>query len=122
MTDISLHGFGVPLALLMFWVSRGDMDLLMLSGAFATLYLLPYNLLPVVPAIARLRPRSALLATCCRGCRSQPTGWGSAAGGSGWVFIGFLWLCLVAARYPHVAPKAWWRRVFVQPARKSAPL
>ncbi len=61
-TDISLHGFGVPLALLMFWVSRGDMDMLMLSGTFATLYLLPYNLLPVVPAIARLRPRSAILA------------------------------------------------------------
>jgi hypothetical protein len=120
-TDISLHGFGLPLALLMFWVSRGDMDLLMLSGAFATLYLLPYNLLPVVPAIARLRPRSALLATLLSWLPFSANWLGQRGWWLGWAFIGFLWLCLVAARYPHVAPKACWRRVFIQTARESSP-
>jgi hypothetical protein len=96
-TDISLHYFGVPLALLMFWVSRGDMDMLMLSGTFATLYLLPYNLLPVVPAIARLRPRSALVAALLSWLPVSANWLGAGGWWLGWLFIGFLWICLVAA-------------------------
>jgi hypothetical protein len=120
-TDISLHGYGLPLALLMFWVSRGDMDMLMLSGAFATVYLLPYNLLPVVPAIARLRPRTAVLAMLFSWLPFSANWLGPRGWWLGWAFIGLLWLSLAAARYPHVAPKAWWRRWFVLPAKEIPP-
>jgi hypothetical protein len=60
--NIALGWWGLPVALVMAWYSRGDPDLLMLAGGFATPYLIPYNLLPVCPAIARLRPRTAALA------------------------------------------------------------
>jgi hypothetical protein len=113
-TDISLRGWGLPLALLLFWVARGDMDLLLYSGAFATLYLLPYNLLPATPAIARLRPRAAVIA-CLLSWLPFAANWlGPGGWWLGWLFIGFMWVCLAAARYPHVAPRAWWRRLLIE--------
>lgn len=60
--DIALGWWGLPLALPLLWWSRGDMDMLMAGGVFASLHLLPNNLLPIVPAIARLSPRAVALA------------------------------------------------------------
>lgn len=98
--DISLKGWGLPLAVCLLWWSRGDMDLLMAAGCFATPYLIPYNLLPLVPAIARLRPRAAALA-CAFSWLPLCANWLGQGGWSlGWLFIGFVWLGLAAARYP----------------------
>lgn len=112
-TDVSLRGWGLPLALLLFWVARGDPDLLMLSGAFATLYLLPYNLLPVTPAIARLRPRAAVIASLLTWLPFSANWLGPGGWWLQWLFIGYMWVCLAAARYPHVAPRARWRRFLI---------
>jgi hypothetical protein len=115
-TDISLFGWGLPLALLLLWLSRGDMDMLMFAGAFATPYLLPYNLLPAVPAIARLRPRAAMLAGLFSWLPLSANWLGPGGWWLGWMFIGFVWCCLAAQRYPRVAPHAWWRRWLIAPA------
>ena len=46
---------GLPLAALVLWVVPGwNVDKLMLAGAFVTPALIPYQLLPLMPAIARL--------------------------------------------------------------------
>jgi hypothetical protein len=60
--DISLGLWGLLPALGMLWFSRGDVDMLMLAGSVTTLHLIPYNLMPVVPAVARLSKRSAAIA------------------------------------------------------------
>jgi hypothetical protein len=48
--------------LLTIWFSRGDMDMLMASGSFILPHLIPYNLLPLTPAIARMKPWQAGIA------------------------------------------------------------
>ena len=53
---------GAIAALPMLWFSRGDVDMLMISGAVMTPHLIPYNMLPFTPAIARLKPLPALAA------------------------------------------------------------
>jgi hypothetical protein len=105
--NIALGWWGLPLTLATAWFSRGDLDMLMLSGAFTTPHLIPYNLLPLTPALARLRPRAALL-----GCFFSwlplsanyigPFGWWL-----GWFFVAWLWLNLAAQRYPHARFLAW---------------
>lgn len=117
-TDVSLGFWGLPLALALAWLARGDPDHLMLSGAFATLYLLPYNLLPAMPAVARLRPAAAALAMLLSWLPVSANWLGPSGWWLTWFLIAFLWLGLAAKRYPHVAPHAWWRRIFVggQPA------
>lgn len=109
--DVAVGWWTWPLALILFWWSRGDMDMLMAAGAFATLHIIPYNLLPMVPAIARLRPRAALL--CCvfswlpfSANSLGPGGWWLA-----WVSVGWLWINLAAARYPTARLAAWVRWV-----------
>ncbi len=49
--NISLWSWSIPLALILLWLSRGDMDMLMLAGTFVTPHLIPYSYV-VVPAIA----------------------------------------------------------------------
>ncbi len=106
-TDISLGWWGAVVALPMLWYSRGDMDMLMLAGAFMTPHLLPYNLLPVVPAVARLRPRAAALAGLFSWLPFSANWLGPGGWWLGWVFIGFVWLCLAARRYPRAHLSRW---------------
>ena len=101
--DISLGWWGAVVALPLLWLSRGDMDMLMLAGTFMTPHLIPYNLLPVVPAIARLRPGAAALVTLFSWLPLTANWLGPGGWWLGWVFVGFLWLSLAADRYP-----GWW--------------
>ncbi len=41
--DISIGIYGIVIALPLLWLSRGDMDMMMLSGAFCTPHLIPYT-------------------------------------------------------------------------------
>jgi len=53
--QIGLGLWGLPLAMLVLWVVPGwNTDKLMLAGVFVTPALIPYQLLPLMPAIARL--------------------------------------------------------------------
>ena len=90
---------GLPIALIAMWFSRGDMDMLMLSGIFMLPHLIPYNLLPVIPAIARLKPKTAIIAVLLSWLpmtanRIGPIGWWF-----GWFIIIWMWGCLAFDRY-----------------------
>ncbi len=106
-TDIALGWWGVPVALPLLWLSRGDADMLMAAGAWMTPHLLPYNLLPIVPALARLPPRAALLASACPWLPFAANWLGPGGWWLGWVFVGYVWLALAAARYPRARLPAW---------------
>lgn len=98
--NIGIGLWGLPLALIAFWVSRGDLDMLMLSGCLMLPHLIPYNLLPASPAIARLKPVPAILATLFSWLplisnKIGPIGWWF-----GWIFILWLWGNLAIQRYP----------------------
>jgi hypothetical protein len=72
----------------------------MLSGCFMLSHLIPYNLLPATPAIARLKPLPAILAVLFSWMplvanRIGPIGWWF-----GWLFILWLWINLAVMRYP----------------------
>ncbi len=112
--DISLKGWGVVIALPLMWWSRGDMDMLMLAGSFMILTLIPYNLLPAAPAIARLRPRAALLASLLSWLPLTANWLGPGGWWLGWVFVGYLWLGLAARRYPQMRLGPWLRRFIVE--------
>ncbi len=97
--DISIGIAGVFVALPMFWFSRGDMDMLMLSGAFVTPHLIPYNMLPFTSAIARLKPIPAVIA-CLLSWLPFSANWlGSWGWWLGWLFVIWLWGWLAASRY-----------------------
>ena len=105
--DISLGWWGAVVALPLLWYSRGDMDMLMLAGVFITPHLLPYNLLPAVPAIARLRPRSAMLLAIFSWLPLAANWLGPGGWWLGWVFIGMAWLLLAIKRYPQTRTSRW---------------
>ena len=98
--NIGLGWWGLPLFLATVWFSRGDMDMLMLSGAFITPHLIPYNLLPLSPAIARMRPGYAMLAALLSWlplvCANYFGNWGW---WTGWIFPLLLWVYLAIKRY-----------------------
>ncbi len=97
--DIALGWAGVVVAAPLFWLSRGDPDMLMLSGAFMTPHLIPYNLLPLAPAIARLKPAPAL-AACLLSWLPFAANWvGRAGWWLGWGFVIWLWAGLAVRRY-----------------------
>lgn len=52
--DIALFPWGIALALPLMWLSRGDEDMLMAAGSFATPHLFPYHLVVLTPALARM--------------------------------------------------------------------
>ena len=53
--DVALRWYGLPLAIAALWLVTGwNADKLMLAGACVTPHLIPYHLLPLMPAIARL--------------------------------------------------------------------
>jgi len=55
--DIGLGWRGLPVFLFVLWkMPKHDTDWWMLAGAFITPTLIPYHLLPLMPAISRLRP------------------------------------------------------------------
>ena len=61
--DIALGWLGVPLFGFLVWkMPKKDADWWMLAGTTITPFLIPYNLLPVMPAIARLPAKWALAA------------------------------------------------------------
>jgi len=52
--DISLFPWGVLIAAPLMWFSRGDEDLLMAAGSFATPHLFPYHFIVLMPSLARM--------------------------------------------------------------------
>lgn len=53
--DITLFPWGLIIAIPLMWLSRGDEDLLMAAGSFATPHLFPYHFVVLMPALARMR-------------------------------------------------------------------
>lgn len=97
--DISIGWRGLIIALPLFWFSRGDIDMLMISGAFCTPHLIPYNMLPFIPAIARLKPRFAII-TCLLSWLPFSANWlGPIGWWLGWLVVIWLWLALAYIRY-----------------------
>lgn len=54
-SDISMFPWGILIALPLLWFSRGDEDLLMAAGSFATPHLFPYHLIVLMPALGRMK-------------------------------------------------------------------
>lgn len=52
--DISLFPWGLLVAAPLLWFSRGDEDLLMAAGSFATPHLFPYHFIVLMPSLARM--------------------------------------------------------------------
>ena len=102
--DIAIGWLGIILALPLLWFSRGDMDMLMIAGAVMTPHLIPYNMLPFTPAVARLKPLPALGA-CVLSWLPFSANWlGPGGWWLGWLFVIWLWMWLALRRYskkPH---------------------
>ncbi|MGA9398250.1 MAG: hypothetical protein WBV22_08320 [Anaerolineaceae bacterium] len=81
------------------WLSRGDMDMLMLSGAFMVPHLMPFNLLPLTPAVARLSSFKAFLAFLHSWLPFSANWIGNNGWWSGWIFVVYLWTLLAYDRY-----------------------
>lgn len=60
--DIALFPWGILIALPLMWLGRGDEDMLMAAGSFATPHLFPYHFVLIMPALARLSRLWAILA------------------------------------------------------------
>lgn len=105
--NIGLGWWGLPVFLATAWFSRGDPDMLMASGAFISPYLIVYNLLPLTPAVARLRPRAALAALLLSYLTLSANWLGDKGWWLGWLFVAWLWLCLAAKRYPEWRISRW---------------
>lgn len=54
--EISLFPWGLIIALPLLWLSRGDEDLMMAAGSFATPHLFPYHFILLMPGLARMKP------------------------------------------------------------------
>jgi hypothetical protein len=98
--NIGLGLWGLPFFLLTVWFSRGDMDMLMVSGAFISPHLIFYNLLPLTPAVARLKPRAAFVAVILSFLTLSSNWLGPMGWWLGWGFVPWLWINLAAQRYP----------------------
>jgi hypothetical protein len=97
--DIALGLWGIPISAILLWFSRGDIDMLMAAGVFATPYLLPYNLIPLIPAISRLNPPAAIIASLFSWL-PLTANWVDWGWYLGWLFIFWVWIQLARARYP----------------------
>ena len=98
--DISIGWKGLFIAVPLLWLSRGDMDMLMLAGSFCTLHLIPYNLLPVVPSIGRLKPLPAFVSLLFSFLPFSANWLGPKGWWLGWFFVCWLWINLAIERYP----------------------
>jgi hypothetical protein len=99
--DIAIGLIGIPISLILMWFSRGDVDMLMLAGAFMTPYLLPYNLIAVVPALARLTPKRAAVGSLLSWLPFSANFLGPMGWGLGWLFVLWVWVTLAIQRYPN---------------------
>lgn len=108
--NISLGWWGVPFFLATVWFSRGDMDMLMASGAFITPTLLFYHLLPLTPAVARLKPKTAFIAVFLSFLTLSSNWVGYKGWYLGWAFIIWIWINLAAKRYPEIKISKWVNR------------
>ncbi|RME60609.1 hypothetical protein D6779_01865 [Candidatus Parcubacteria bacterium] len=97
--DISIGLWGAMVALPLMWASRGDVDMLMLAGVFMTPHLIPYNLLPATPAIARLRPLGAIIAMALSWLPLSANWLGPRGWWLGWLFVIWTWGNLAWKRY-----------------------
>ncbi len=96
--DINLWPWSLPVVLVLFWFSRGDMDLLMLAGTFILPYLHPYHYFLVVPALARVDKRVAVLLTPISWLPLLANWLGPWAWFLGHLFPAILWIALYARR------------------------
>jgi hypothetical protein len=97
--DISLWPWSVPVSVVLLWLSRGDIDMLMLAGSFATPHVIPYNYIVVVPAMARVGQIGALLAWALSWTPFLANWVGPAGWFLGHLFPAVLWLSLYRQRY-----------------------
>ncbi|RME76641.1 MAG: hypothetical protein D6784_05365 [Chloroflexi bacterium] len=96
--NISLWPWGVPLALVLLWHSRGDVDMLMLAGSFVTPHLMPYNYVVVLPALARIPFWLACLLVAISWLPLSANWVGDWGWQLGHLFAGTLWLALYTKR------------------------
>jgi hypothetical protein len=97
--DISLWPWTIPVAVVLLWLSRGDEDMLMLAGSFATPHVIPYNYIVLVPAMARVGQISALLAWALSWTPFLANWVGPVGWFLGHLFPAVLWLSLYRQRY-----------------------
>ena len=89
--DIALNLWGMPIFLLVVWrMPRDDPDWWMVAGATITPRLFPYNLLPLMPALARLRWPWALAAALASWLPLAANWLGPWAWHLGWVSVALL--------------------------------
>lgn len=96
--DINLWPWSLPLVIILLWLSRGDIDLLMLAGTFLLPYLHPYHYFVVVPALARVEKWVAVLAAAISWLPLLANWLGPRAWFLGHLFPLLLWLNLYAKR------------------------
>lgn len=94
----SLGLLGIPIGLVLLWLSRGDPEMMMLAGSFVTPYWTFLSLLPATPAIARLSPKRAVVALILSWLPFSANWLGPAGWWFIWVFVSWLWLCLYLQR------------------------
>ena len=109
--DIGLGIWGLPVFLSMLWFSRGDMDMLMACGAFITPHLVFYNLLPLTPAVARLKSKKAIIALFLSFTPLLANWLGEKAWFFGWSFVLWLWINLAGQRYPDSWLAKWLEKI-----------
>jgi hypothetical protein len=110
--NISLGLWGIPLFLLTIWFSRGDMDMLMVCGAFVTPYIIFYNLLPLTPAVSRLKPGAAIIALILSFLTLSANWLGPNGWWLGWAFAPWIWINLAAKHYPNFVVSRLLNKVF----------
>lgn len=99
--DISLWPWSVPLVLILLWLSRGDMDMLMLAGTFVTPHLNVYSYIIVLPAIARIKPGLALTLVAISWLPLTANWVGDWGWQFGHLFPAILWITLYRQRLQH---------------------
>lgn len=59
--DISLFPWGLIIAIPLLWLSRGEEDMLMAAGSFATPHLFPYHFILLMPSLSKMSWKWTLL-------------------------------------------------------------
>lgn len=89
--DITLFPWGILLAIPLLWFSRGDEDLLMAAGSFATPHLFPYHFLILMPALGRMSRRWMVICWIISWSPLLANWLGTAAWHFGNLFVLLLW-------------------------------
>lgn len=101
--DITLFPWGLLLALPLLWLSRGDQDLLMAAGSFATPHLFPYHFILLMPALARMNWK-----------------WMTLAWAVSWLPLSAQWLGDIGWRFGNVLGLVIWLGIYLS-ARSAQP-